>query len=209
LEPTFDAAWRTRALAGEPAAVRLLTDAALGPLFTFCLYRVGRDRHLCEEVVQETLLRAVLDLDAYEPDRSAGNIFPWLAGLARNAVRRALARRRRECPGQDPASLETLWDRIDRELLEVYARLESDPFDDDLLRRDETRQMVNATMSQLPPHYRATLEAKYLHGRTVRDIAAAAETSEKAIESQLTRAREAFRATFIALARNLGVEVIA
>jgi DNA-directed RNA polymerase specialized sigma24 family protein len=69
--------------------------------------------------------------------------------------------------------------------------------------------MVNATMSQLPPHYRAALEAKYLHGRTVRDIAAAARTSEKAIESQLTRAREAFRATFIALARNLGVEVIA
>jgi RNA polymerase sigma-70 factor, ECF subfamily len=209
LEPAFDHAWRARALAGEAAAVRRLTDAALGPLYAFCLYRVGRDRHLCEEVVQETVLRAVLDLESYEPARSGGNIFPWLSGLARNEVRRALARQRRECPGQGPASLETLWDRIDGELLEVYARLESDPFDDELLRRDETRQMVNATMGQLPPHYREALEAKYLHGRSVRDIAAAAGTTEKAIESLLSRAREAFRATFIALARNLGVEVIA
>ncbi len=31
--------------------------------------------------------------------------------------------------------------------------------------------------------------------------------SEKAVESQLTRARKAFRAMFLALARNLNVEV--
>jgi DNA-directed RNA polymerase specialized sigma24 family protein len=53
-------------------------------------------------------------------------------------------------------------------------------------------------------HYRETLEAKYVLGQSVRDIAAALEISEKAVESQLTRARKAFRATFLALTRNLG-----
>jgi RNA polymerase sigma-70 factor (ECF subfamily) len=66
--------------------------------------------------------------------------------------------------------------------------------------------MVNATMSQLPPHYRAALEAKYVEGLSVRDIARALGLSEKAAESQLGRAREAFRAAFTALSRNLGIE---
>jgi DNA-directed RNA polymerase specialized sigma24 family protein len=69
--------------------------------------------------------------------------------------------------------------------------------------------MVNATMSQLPPQYRSALEAKYVQGQSVRDMAAAARTSEKAVESQLSRAREAFRATFLSLARNLNAELIA
>jgi RNA polymerase sigma factor (sigma-70 family) len=72
--------------------------------------------------------------------------------------------------------------------------------EDGLLGREETREMVNVTMSQLPPHYRQALEAKYVLGRSVREIAEALKTTEKAIESQLTRAREAFRVTFRALA---------
>lgn len=59
---TFDAAWRSRALAGDPDAVARLADEALTPLYRFCLYRVGQDRHRCEEVVQETLVRAIREL---------------------------------------------------------------------------------------------------------------------------------------------------
>jgi RNA polymerase sigma-70 factor (ECF subfamily) len=95
---------------------------------------------------------------------------------------------------------------MDQELRSVYARLESEPFDDELLRREETREMVNATMSQLPSHYRDALEAKYVAGQSVRDIATAWNMTEKAIESRLTRARKAFRAAFLALARNLTLE---
>ena len=72
--------------------------------------------------------------------------------------------------------------------------------------RQETRELVNTTMSQLPPHYREALEAKYLTGRSVRDMAAVWSISEKAVESLLTRARQAFRVAFLALSRNLEVE---
>ena len=197
----FDEDWRQRALRGEPEAVKELTGAILQPLFAFCLYRVGRNQHLCEEVVQETLIRALRDLHNYDPPRANNNIFAWLTGLARNEIHRVLSRERAA------VSLESLWAKMDKELLGVFARLDEAPFGDELLQREETRELVNATMSQLPVNYREALEAKYLNGKSVRDLATIWHVSEKAVESQLTRARKAFRATFLALSRNLEAEL--
>jgi RNA polymerase sigma-70 factor (ECF subfamily) len=197
VQTTFDAAWRARALAGDAQAVAQLAHAAPGPLYRFCYYRVGQNRHLCEEVVQETLVQAIRRLENYEPARSRDEIFPWLTGLARNEIHRALAR---EKPN---TSLEAMWSRMDDQLREVYARIETSPFGTDVLERQETREMVGATMSQLPAHYRDALEAKYLTGMSVRDMAHAWSMTEKAVESQLTRARRAFRETFLTLAGNL------
>ena len=190
----FDCVWHRAALAGDTVAIEALANAAIQPLYRFCFYRVGSNADLAEEVVQETLLRAIRELDKYDPARSGGNIFTWLTGLARNEIRGALGRE------NATVSLQALWDKLDDELRSVYSRLESAPLSDEVLEREETREMVNATMAQLPPHYREALEAKYVLGRTVRDMAAAWQMSEKAVESQLTRARQAFRATFVALA---------
>ena len=200
MRPLFNAPWRRRALAGDADAVRTLADEALTPLYHFCLYRVGRDSHLCEEVVQETLVRALRDLVNYEPKRSGDNIFPWLTGLARNEISRVLAREKQM------VSLDQLWARVDRELAEVFDRIEAEPFDDAVLRREETRELVTVTMSQLPTHYREALEAKYVSGRSVRDLAHLWQKTEKSVESLLTRARKAFRATFVALNRALGTQ---
>jgi RNA polymerase sigma-70 factor (ECF subfamily) len=152
-------------------------------------------------VVQETLLRALRDLDHYEPPRARDNIFPWLSGLARNEITRVLSREK------NAASLEQLWSRMDRDMRAIYARLESEVLPDALLERQETRALVNATMAQLPQHYRQALEAKYLDGRSVRDMAGEAGNTEKAVESLLGRARQAFRDTFLALTRNLEIGV--
>jgi len=197
LQPIFDKPWHRKALAGDPQAIDRLAQDALEPLYRFCFYRLARNRHLCEEVVQETMLRAIRQLESYEPGRAGSDIFPWLVGLTRNEIRRVLSRENAS------ASLETLWNRMDQELRAIYARLESEPLGDEVVRREETREMVGATMSQLSPRYRAVLEAKYVDGKSVRDMAAAGRTSEKAVESQLARARDAFRAAFLALARSL------
>lgn len=203
MRPIFDDPWHRAAVAGNTEAIARLADHALEPLYRFCFYRVGGNRHLCEEVVQETLLRAIRELSRYQPARAEGNVFPWLTGLARNEIRRALAQEK------STTSLENLWARMDKELRQIYAKLESEPLEDEVLQREETREMVGATMSQLPSHYREALEAKYVAGRSVREMAANWSMSEKAVESRLTRARKAFRATFIALARNLSLEPLA
>ena len=179
---------------GEQAAVEALAQAAIEPLFRFCFYRLGGNRHLTEEVVQETLVRAIRELEKYEPIRAKGErLGLGSRGWRGNEIRRAL--------GQEGAAvnLQTLWDKLDDDLRCVYSRIESEPLSRDVLDREETREMVNATMAQLPAKYREALEAKYVAGKSVRDIAAALRISEKAVESQLTRARKAFRATFTAL----------
>jgi RNA polymerase sigma factor (sigma-70 family) len=200
LQNDFDAPWRQRALDGHGDAVNELAQAAIEPLYQFCFHRLGRNRHLCEEVVQETLLRAIRSLDHYDPSRAENNIFPWLTGLARNEIRRVLSRE------NATVSLEALWEKVDHDLCQLFTRLEAEPLPDEVLQREETCELVSATMSQLPLHYREALEAKYVLGKSVRDLANTWRTTEKAVESQLTRARQAFRATFLALNRNLGIE---
>ncbi len=189
----FDKRWHRRALRGDPTAIEALACAAVGPLYRFCLHRLGGNSHLTEEVVQETLVRAIRELEKYDPARASGNVLSWLTGLARNQIRRALNRE------GEAVSFQALWDKLDEDLRGVYARIESEPLACEVLDRDETREMVNATMAQLPAKYREALEAKYVDGKSVRDMAAALRMSEKAVESQLTRARKAFRATFAAL----------
>lgn len=191
----FDERWRADAMAGQAEAIAHLASYAMEPLYRFCFYRVGRDEHTCQDVVQETFVRAIGDLSRYDPARSSNSIFPWLTGLARNEIRRALAHR------NVPESFELLWQRMDAKLLDIYASLDTQPFGDELLAREETREMVNMTMSQLPPQYSQALEAKYVAQRSVREMAQLWKTTEKAVESLLSRARAAFRAAFVEMAK--------
>jgi WD40 repeat protein len=62
---------------------------------------------------------------------------------------------------------------------------------------------ANAAMSQLPPRYGEALTAKYLLGHSVGQIARAWQPTEKAVESQLSRARRAFREIFLSLSAGL------
>ena len=78
LRATFDAAWRRRALAGDGDAVKALAEAVLQPLYHFCLYRVGRNRHLCEEVVQETLIHVSKQMPQFKYDPAVGSFRGWL-----------------------------------------------------------------------------------------------------------------------------------
>lgn len=196
----FDERWRRQALQGEVEAIRALAEVMLTPLHHFCLYRLGGNRHLCEEAVQETLVRAIRQLEKYDPVRGGNNIFPWLTGLARNEITRILNREKH-------VSLDELWKRMDRELLSLYERLDSEPLAEEVLQREETRELVNVTMSQLPTHYREALEGKYMSGMSVHDLAQKRQTTDKAMESLLTRARQAFRATFMTLCQSLSTEI--
>ena len=199
-ETDFNVDWHAQALAGDENAIAQLVQHTVNPLFAFCLHRLRGDRHLCEEVVQEVLFRALRELPKYEPHRSGNNIFPWLQGLARNEIRQKLDQEKQS------ARWQAVWQRIDQELFLELARIEAEPFDQTTLDRQETETLVNAALSQLPSHYRDTLADKYLHGRSVRDIAVELQVSEKTIESRLTRARNAFRAAFLALVKSMSLE---
>ena len=80
MQPIFDDTWRHKALQGDEAAVQTLLANVLQPLYGFCLYRVGKNRHWCEEVVQETMLRALYDLPRYDPGAGPQQHLPLAYG---------------------------------------------------------------------------------------------------------------------------------
>ncbi|MFO7565023.1 MAG: sigma-70 family RNA polymerase sigma factor [Enhygromyxa sp.] len=206
-----DAERLTKARAGDDRALVELYERHVEGLWAFVFYRVGRDPALCEDVVQETFLVALerealaddgLDrlgrLARFDPER--GSFGGWLCGLARNVIRRQLRAVRR---GHE---LGELWERIDATLVQTFSNLDKAPLGDELLAREETRDLVQMTIANLPDDYRDALERKYVRGESLRELAAAHECSESAAKSMLARARRAFKEAFAALAQSFGEE---
>ena len=61
--------------------------------------------------------------------------------------------------------------------------------------RDQAERVAQ-TLTELPERYEAVLRAKYLDGLSVQAIADESGDSPKAVESMLTRARQAFREAY-------------
>lgn len=182
-----------QAAQGSEEALSKLYQESVDGLYAFVLYRVGGERHLAEDVVQETFLWALDDLTRFDPTR--GSFLSWLCVSSRNIIRRHLRESRR---GQE---LQTMWDRIDQALMKVYASLEEAPLSDEILERRETQALVQLSIAQLPPHYRAALERHYLEGEGLKEVGSWLKVSEDAAKSLLARVRRAFRETFVTLAR--------
>ena len=158
-------------LAGDGASLRALYEHARA-LYTFCFFRLGRDHHATEEIVQETLLLAVEKIADFDPGR--GDLHTWLAYLSRNLIRKANEARRRF----------------------FAAALPEVPIEDseeDLPEGDA----VAVALARIPAHYRAVLERRYARSEATRAIAEAEGTTEKAVESLLARARDAFLKAFL------------
>lgn len=189
-----DRALRAAVLAGEEGAAGALVNRHLDPLYEFVHYRMSGDRSAAEDVVQETFLVALERLASFD---GRSNLHTWLCGIAKNKIR-AQRRRRRPRPLADvlvesDGEIEALLEQVDRE-----------PLPDWVLEREETAQLVGATLSSLTPDQRELLVGKYVEGLTVRQLASARGKGDKATESSLHRARLAFSRVFQLLARRQG-----
>ena len=174
-------AWRERAtrdavLSGDAEALRRWYDAHFARLAAYARWRCCGLRDLADDVIQETWLTAVRRLARFDPDRGA--FFDWLCGIAANAARNAVRARRRHT-----AKVRALVPADDAPAPEAPATTDS-------------AERVAASLAELPDHYERALRAKYLDGETVAEIAARTGAGEKAVESQLTRARQAFREAY-------------
>jgi RNA polymerase sigma-70 factor (ECF subfamily) len=163
---------RAAVLAGDEAAWRAWYDESYPGLYRYVLWRCGSLRDDAEEVVQEAWLTAVRRVRSFNP--AAGSFAAWLRGIAANLLRNHFRRRRRrqaETLGNDVA------DGRPAEELDQQRRAES----------------IARALAALPGRYEEVLRAKYLDGQSVADVAAAWGETAKAVESLLSRARQAFR----------------
>lgn len=126
-----------------------------------------------EDLVQEALLQAWARRADF---RGASAPETWIIAIARHKI---LDRRRRRGPRLVPE--------------EALATLDSAPLDRALAETDEVRARVRHALASLDPEHAALLRGRYLEGLGVRELASRAGESEKAVESKLHRAREAFR----------------
>ncbi|HEX4592416.1 MAG TPA: sigma-70 family RNA polymerase sigma factor [Gemmataceae bacterium] len=160
---------RAAVLAGDDAAWRTWYDVAAPGLRAYVHWRLPGQPDVADELVQETWLTAVRRTRAFRAE--AGPFAGWLRGIAANLIRNRLRQRRpRPCANVDASS---------------YARRRSDS--------DQTSERVARALAALPSHYEQVLRAKYLDGMSVQAIAERTGDSPKAVESLLTRARQAFR----------------
>lgn len=173
--------WRERAirdavLAGDGAAWRAWYDEHFARLAEYARWRCGGLAELAEDVIQEAWLTAVRRLRSFDPAR--GPFFAWLCGIAANAARNAVRGRRRFLRRTRP--------------LEATPH---PPAPDGAAAREKAER-VAAALAALPDRYEAALRAKYLDRLSVEEIAAERGETPKAVESLLTRARQAFREAY-------------
>src|SRR5215510_6905798 len=185
-----------RMLRGEEAAFTDFFDGYFPRLYRFAMARLDRDHDAAEEVVQAALCSAIRGLASY---RGEAALFTWLCTICRREILAYARRHRRSF--RDAAPLDDSPEI--RAALEALAALpEADP--EARLERREIASMVQVTLDALPSWYGDALEWKYIQGLTVNEIAARLNLGEKAAESLLTRARQAFREGFAALAGQHG-----
>lgn len=182
-----------RMLAGDEPAFDEFFGLVFPPLYRFALARMNRDPDGAEEVAQATLCKAMTRLDTW---RGEASLLTWLCTFCRHEIGEFYRRSGRHGPRVD----------LVEEIPEIAAALESlasaaeaDPHEQ--VRRAEVARLVHVTLDGLPRRYADALEWKYVQGLPVREIAERLLLSPKAAESLLTRARDAFRDGFSALAR--------
>ncbi len=175
-------------LARDERAFAEFFDTYAPRLFRFAMRRAG-DEDLAEEITQTTLIAAVGKLKTW---RGEASLFTWLCTISRRQLVdhwRKTARQPEQRPlDGDPdvrAALESLASGGDRP-----------DAPDTALHGRRLAERVQITLDYLPDRYGDVLEWKYLQGLSVNEIAERLASTPKAVESTLTRARQAFREGF-------------
>lgn len=183
-----------RVLAKERAAFDEFFTTYFARLTRFCDARVG-DEQAVEDIVQETLVKALRSLHTY---RGEALLFTWLCGICRNQI----ADWYRKNGRQQEQEVHLDDDPVVLAALESLGIAEQDALTDKLA----LNNLITLTLDHLPERYGQALELKYLEGRSVKEIALQMNLGRLATQSLLSRARVAFRQGFSDLARDIGRE---
>ncbi len=155
-----------------------------GPLLSFVRLRFACSQDAAEEIVHMAFIRCVKSIKTFDPQR--GRLSDWLSTVARNEAYTLL---RKHAEHQQRT-------HIDSETCRQLEQLDRSVLPEERLAQKEVQALVLHTVMALNERYRRVLTMKYLEGRRVSDIAATLGQSEKAIESLLTRSRQAFKELF-------------
>lgn len=153
---------------GSERAWRQLFERHFDAVYCFCAALTGGRDEVAEELAQQAFVIAAGRIHRF--DASRATFRAWLFGIVKNrymSIRTSEQRRKRHEESSMNENHETV--------------TQGGP---DL--------RVHEALARLPWQYRIVLEAKYLRGLSMKEIAAGNGASIEAIESQLRRARAGF-----------------
>lgn len=174
----------SRMRAGEQRAFDEFFNASASRLAAFLSRRSGLDPANVEDIVQNTLIKAVRNLSSY---RGEAALFTWVTEICRHELadaRRKAARR----PAHD--SLDEP-DAVAFPVPQLWVPEHREPAAEAEAHRQ--RKAVLQALNDLPERYARALEAKYGDGLSVKEVAALFGLTTVAAQSLLARARDAFR----------------
>lgn len=176
-----DAALFVRAAQSDPVAFGEMYRRYHDRIHGYCLARI-MDAQAAEDATQEVFLRLLQSDPA-----SVENPRAWLYGVARNVSADCL-RRRIRLAETGPAEEDS----------PVWTRLTAADTAETVMGREAARNIFLA-LRKLNPRYRTALLLREFHGQTSAEIAEALDTTVGAVDTLVSRARDAFGRTYAAV----------
>lgn len=168
-----------RAKQGNAEAWSVLFKWNFKPVYNLCLQLAMKHNNDAEDIAQQTFIIAAKRINKFDPHK--GSFRLWLFGIAKNCYMKHTSKKIRHAHFDiNNPSMQSLAEP-NAKCPEVILVLE--------------------TLARLSAKYCIVLEAKYLEKKTVNEIAHNQNTTPKAIESTLTRAREKFKQQYQTLLR--------
>ncbi len=180
-----DIAALTRAMAGgDETAYRLFYDAYFDRLLRYLLVVTGGNEEAAREALQLALVRVVRHVKVFDAEEK---FWSWLTVLARSALADESRKRRRYF---------AFLDRFSRHQEIGPSAMDNGEADEQL------RVLLESKLTALPEDERQLVEQIYILRQSVREIADGRQTTEKAVESRLSRVRRKLKDAVVAELKN-------
>ena len=141
------------------------------PFVYAIVFRIVKNSHDAEEVVQDTFLNVYRGLTQLE---DATKFKSWLGEIAQNCARNWLRKQR-----DDTVSIDEVSEQV----------LQAEDSSDERLIRQEQRELIRRTMETLPQKDREIAQAFYLEGASYDELTSTHGLSYNAIAFRLSRAK--------------------
>jgi RNA polymerase sigma-70 factor (ECF subfamily) len=169
---------------GDEAAYRIFYEAYFDRLLRYLLVVTRGNEEAAREALQLALVRVVRHVKVFESEEK---FWSWLTVLARSALMDETRKRRRYF---------SFLERFTRQQETGAIAMNNGEADDQL------RALLERHLNSLPPEERELVEQKYLLHQSVCEIADGQRTTEKAVESKLSRVRRKLKDAVLAELKN-------
>jgi RNA polymerase sigma-70 factor (ECF subfamily) len=181
-EQEFDSALVQRAKHGDKTAFDMLVRKYQHRIAAV-VSRFVRDYAECQDVVQDSFIRAYKSLSGFRGD---SQFYTWMYRIAVNTAKNHLASKKRR-PSFDV-------ELDDAETIDGGIYIQNNDTPEHELLRDEIAQVVSRALDQLPDDIKQAITLREMEGLSYEQIADVMNTPVGTVRSRIFRAREAIDA---------------